>query len=61
MTIRHMDFEDNFKTIYIGIVYDHCANETNDEKYGVENINMDKYKKGLDKLMDAFEEYVPEL
>jgi purine nucleoside phosphorylase len=61
MTIRHMDFEDTFKTIYIGIIYDNCVNETDDDKYGVENIDMESYTKGLERCMNVFEKFVKEM
>lgn len=56
MTIRHMDFEDLFKTIYIGVISDKCVNQA--ESFGVENIDMESYRKGINNVMTVFEEFV---
>lgn len=56
MTIRHMDFEDTYKTIYIGIIFDKCVNEEDD--YKIENINITEYSKGINKAMNVFKEFI---
>lgn len=57
MTIRHMDFEDNFKTIYIGIVFAKCVDDKTEE-HKVEHIHFEEYSRGTKAVMNVFEEFI---
>lgn len=56
MTIRHMDFEDEFKNLYIGVVYDKCVNEDSEEL--VDTFKIDQYKEGINNIMEVFKQFV---